>query len=148
GVPGVGRQFPRGAFVVLVGLLLLAAPPALQRAEARGASAPQQVRVIKVRILGMSCPFCARGASEKLQGLEGTKTVEVELEAGLATLTMKAGADVPNETLRKTLEDAGFEAAGIIRSFASDHEDWHPEKFPEEERFGPSPERAGARSES
>lgn len=127
---------------------MLTAPPAVQRAEAQeAADSERQARVIKVRILGMSCPFCAHGANEKLNALEGTRSVDVELEAGLATLTMKQDTDVPNDTLRTRIENAGFKAAGIIRSFPSEYEDWHPEKFPEEERFGPSPERTGARSD-
>lgn len=49
---------------------------------------------------------------------------------GGASFIKKEGADVPNEKLKKTVADAGFEAAAIVRSFGSEHEDWHPENLP------------------
>jgi hypothetical protein len=64
------------------------------------------------------------------------KELEVELKSGIATLTMEEGADVSNEKLRKTVNDAGFEAAAIVRSFESEHEDFNPEKLPGKEGSG------------
>lgn len=124
-----------------VALALVAAPAALHGREA--APSQEQARVIKVKILGMSCPFCAYGAQQKLKKLDGVEKLNVELKSGIATLTMKEGADVSNGKLKETVKNAGFEAAAIIRSFESEFEDWNPEEFPEGERFGPSGKSAG-----
>ncbi|MFB6368104.1 MAG: heavy-metal-associated domain-containing protein [Gemmatimonadota bacterium] len=86
--------------------------------------------MIQVKILGMSCPFCAYGAEQKLKKLDGVKNLEVELKSGVATLTMKEGADAPNEKLKQLVEDAGFEADAIVRNFESEYEDWRPKKMP------------------
>lgn len=92
--------------------------------ERATAEAEEQPRQIEVKILGMSCPFCAYGAEQKLKKMDGVEELEVDLETGLATLTLEAGADVPNEKLRKVIDDAGFEAAEITRNFESEHPDW------------------------
>ncbi len=125
---------------LVLGLALLSMPAATGAAEAQEADPQQQARVIKVEILGMSCPFCAYGAEQKLKKLDGVDELEVELDSGLATLTMEEDADIPNETLKKTVDDAGFEAAAIVRTFESEHEDWHPERILDRE------ERPGTRS--
>lgn len=121
------------ALAALVGLALAAGPAPAQETENRDAGPPdEQARVVRVEILGMSCPFCAYGVEQKLKKLEGVKELKVELKTGIATLTMEEGADVSNEQLKRTVDDAGFEAAAIVRSFESEHEDWHPEKLAEE----------------
>lgn len=110
--------------------VLLAAPGAARQEAVSQATTPDTLRVIQVKILGMSCPFCAYGVEQKLKKLDGVEDLSVELETGIATLTMEEGADVPNHTLKETVEDAGFEPAAIARSFPSEHEDWHPEELP------------------
>lgn len=84
----------------------------------------QEPRTITVTVLGMSCPFCAYGLQKKLRHLEGVEKVEVKLKEGLAILTLKPEvADISDETIKKLVEDAGFEAAKIERNFT-------PEKKP------------------
>lgn len=126
------RKLTTAALAGVVGLALAAVPALAQQAgeeDPSVAQAREQPRRIQVKILGMSCPFCAYGAEQKLKRLDGVKELEVELEPGIATLTLEEGADVSNEKLKETVEDAGFEAAAIVRSFASGHEDWHPEEL-------------------
>lgn len=84
----------------------------------------EQPRQIQVTVLGMSCPFCAYGVEQKLKKLDGVVELTVELSSGLATLVMEDGADVSNETLRKTVEDAGFDAAKITRNFESEYPEY------------------------
>ena len=125
------RQLFAAALAGLFGLTLAVVPaPAQQEKDPENAAAQRHARVIQVKILGMSCPFCAYGVEQKLKKLEGVTELEVELKRGIATLTMEEGADVSNEKLRKTVDDAGFEAAAIVRTFDSEHEDWNPEELP------------------
>lgn len=125
-VRGLGRLAP----VLIAGLIVV--PAGLQAQETRPEArlAEEVPRLIQVKILGMSCPFCAYGVEQKLRKLAGVTELSVALETGVATLTMQKGADVPNERLQKTVKEAGFEAAAIVRSFESEHEDWNPERLP------------------
>lgn len=129
------RKLTTLAVAAVVGLALAAAPAPAQQAGGE-AQEPQQARTIQVKILGMSCPFCAYGAEQKLKKVDGVKELDIELESGIATLTMEEGADVPNEKLKRTVEDAGFEAAAIVRTFESEFEDWNPEELPGREGSG------------
>lgn len=116
------------ALVVGVGLALVPSAAAAQQLAPK-ADEEQQTRTIQVKILGMSCPFCAYGAEQKLKRLEGVEELEVDLESGIATLGMEEDADVSNERLKETVEDAGFETSAIVRSFESEFEDWNPEEL-------------------
>lgn len=132
------KRIPDGsalALVLALGLLVPAAPSVAQEGSresgrAQGARTVQETRTIRVKILGMSCPFCAYGAEQKLRRLDGVEELEVELQSGIATLVIEDGADLSNERLRKTVDDAGFEAAAIVRSFESEFEDVNPEEIP------------------
>ncbi|NIP57818.1 MAG: hypothetical protein GWM92_17660 [Gemmatimonadetes bacterium] len=127
------RELARSAtgslLAVAVGLALSTAPTVAQEQPEQ----TQQVRTIRVKILGMSCPFCAYGVEQKLKRLEGVNDLNVELQSGIATLTMSEGADVSNETLQRTVDEAGFEAAAIVRSFQSEYDDLNPEEITEGE---------------
>lgn len=99
------------------------------QAQERSEAVPQeQPRQISVKVLGMSCPFCAYGVEQKLQRLEGVEELTVELKSGVATLTLEEGADISNEKLVQTVKQAGFEAVEITRNFESEHPDWKPER--------------------
>ncbi|MEE9246204.1 MAG: heavy metal-associated domain-containing protein [Gemmatimonadota bacterium] len=120
----LGRPMFATLFALAVGFALM--PPAVYAQEQEAASqreeaAEDQPRLIQITVLGMSCPFCAYGVERKLKKLDGVSNLTVELETGLATLVMEADADVSNEELRKTVEDAGFEAAKITRNFESQY---------------------------
>lgn len=128
------RRLARPVAAVVLGLAMVSTSAIAQQAQERQAEEPQEPaaeeRVIQVKILGMSCPFCAYGVEQKLKKLEGVEDLEVQLKTGLATLTMAEGADIPNEELRKVVDQAGFEAAAIVRSFDSDYQDWNPGEIP------------------
>lgn len=148
-VNALTRRLTAVALAGVVGLALAAGPATAQEAEGQEAAARQaggeaeaqeqaqeQPRQIQMKILGMSCPFCAYGVEQKLKRLEGVKELDIQLESGIGTLVMEEGADVSNERLRGVIEDAGFEAAAIVRSFESEFEDWNPEEMPREEGSG------------
>lgn len=106
-------------------LALALGSPGLQAQQTGAAKEPPtSARTIEVKILGMSCPFCAYGVQKKLEALDGVETLQVDLESGIATLEMADGADLTNARLVQTVEDAGFEVATIRRSFESEHPDY------------------------
>ncbi len=106
--------------------LSLAAPAVSGQERAQGQN--DDPRQIEVTILGMSCPFCAYGVEQKLKKLEGVTELEVVLETGIATLALREDADISNELLQKTVKEAGFEVAKIVRNFESAFPDFEKPK--------------------
>ncbi len=106
--------------------LSLAAPAVSGQERAQGQN--DDPRQIEVTILGMSCPFCAYGVEQKLKRLDGVVELEVVLETGLATITLEEDADVSNALLQKTVKEAGFEVAKIVRTFESEYPDFEKTK--------------------
>ncbi len=124
----LGRSMFAALFALAAGFALTPAAAYAQEQEAvsqqEEATPEEQPRQIQVTVLGMSCPFCAYGVEQKLKKLDGVEELTVELASGLATLVMEEGADVSNDALRKTVEDAGFEAAKITRNFDSEYPEY------------------------
>ena len=120
----IGTKTLGTLLALIVGLTVM---PAALSAQEPEAAAQDQPRQIQVTILGMSCPFCAYGAEQKLKRLEGVSELEIVLATGVATLTMEEGADVSNEVLQQSVKEAGFEAAKITRSFESEYPDYDAE---------------------
>ncbi len=103
--------------------LVIAAPATWAQEEA--AAAPEnKSRQIEVTVLGMSCPFCAYGLEKKLKKLDGVEDLEIVLQTGLATITLKDDADISNDLLKKAVKDAGFEVAKVTRNFESEFADF------------------------
>lgn len=70
---------------------------------------------INVRVDGLSCAYCAYSLEKNLKELKGVERVEINLEEGMATLTLKDGETVEDETINQVVEDSGFTPRGITR---------------------------------
>jgi len=71
----------------------------------------QQVRV---RVDGLSCPFCAYGLEKKLLKIDGVKAVEISVDEGEALLTLVKDAEINEESIRKEIKKAGFTPREIV----------------------------------
>ena len=112
--------------LALTGALTLTATWAAAQEPATADDGP---RIIEVTILGMACPFCCTPyEQQKMKRLEGIVDMEIDLNKGLATVTVADGKDLSNELLIRTVKDAGFEVAKISRSFESEFPDYDREK--------------------
>lgn len=65
----------------------------------------------KVFIEGMSCNHCLRRVENALKGLEGVKTVKVDLKGKVANVVLMS--DLSDEVIKATIEDAGYEVTEI-----------------------------------
>ena len=110
--------------LALTGALTLTATWAAAQEPATADDGP---RIIEVTILGMACPFCAYGVEQKMKRLEGMAHLEIDLNTGLATVTVADSKDLSNELLIRTVKDAGFQVAKISRSFESEFPDYERE---------------------
>ena len=76
-----------------------------------------------VRVDGLSCPFCAYGLEKKLKQLDNVQKVVIDLEKGLATITLDEKGTLPEDVIRKKVEQAGFTPKEITYSEESGKKD-------------------------
>jgi copper chaperone CopZ len=71
---------------------------------------------IEMTVNGLVCGFCAQGIDKTLRKNAATADVFVSLETRLVAVETKPGADIPDATLRKALQDAGYDVKAIART--------------------------------
>lgn len=79
--------------------------PTAQEAELSGA--------VTFQIKGMSCPICVFGVKKQLKKLPGVATASVSYKAGTGLISLKPGARIKPEDIRKAVKKAGYEATEI-----------------------------------
>lgn len=71
-------------------------------------SVSAEVVRMSVRIDGLACPFCVYGIEKKLGGVPGVREVHVDLETGLARLSVVEGEAPSPSEVERAIERAGF----------------------------------------
>lgn len=79
-------------------------------------AASAHAATIEMTVNGLVCAFCAQGIEKTLRKNPATADVVVSLENRLVAVAMKPGADIAEDTLRKALEDAGYDVKAITRT--------------------------------
>ena len=69
----------------------------------------EDIKMKTVKIEGMSCMHCVGRVQKALEALEGTVSVSVELNSGLA----KYEGSASDEAIKSAVEDAGYEVTEI-----------------------------------
>lgn len=67
------------------------------------------MKTVDLNVEGMNCGNCVRHVTEALEGLSGVQSVNVELEAGKAHLSVEDTFDT--QLAVAALDDAGYDAA-------------------------------------
>ena len=62
----------------------------------------------KLRVDGLSCPFCAYGIEKKLIRTEGVGSVTFDLEKGLVIVKVEEDVTLTEAQLKQLVDDAGF----------------------------------------
>lgn len=92
-------------FAMLFALLsAFVAPPALA-AE----------KVVDIKVKGLVCEFCVKGIRHNFGEVEEVKSVDVNLDTAIVTLTLKDGTTLSDEAINQTIEDSGYEVEKISR---------------------------------
>lgn len=65
-----------------------------------------ETKVLKIE--GMSCDHCKKAVAEALQRVAGVTRVDVDLEAGSATVTYDPG-QASEKAMHEAVEEAGYE---------------------------------------
>jgi copper chaperone CopZ len=76
----------------------------------------QELTYIKVEVKGLACPFCAYGLEKKLKETDGVKRIKIDVEEGLAYLSVLESQKPTKETLENIVTDAGFTPSSIVFS--------------------------------
>lgn len=71
---------------------------------------------IELTVNGLVCGFCAQGIEKTLRRNAATDDVFVSLENRLVAVATKPDADIPDDVLRKALQDAGYDVKAITRT--------------------------------
>ncbi|GEM_PF-1091986 len=79
-----------------------------------------KVTPVKLHIEGMACEFCARGLKNSLEKLDGITIHKIDPKKGFATLSFNQDNIPSDQTLTKTVENAGFKLTKIQRNKEND----------------------------
>ncbi len=71
---------------------------------------------VKVRVDGLSCPFCAYGLEKKLNELDGVDSIFIDFEEGLVVMQVTDSENISEEEIRVKIEEAGFTPREIVFS--------------------------------
>ncbi|WP_220459573.1 heavy-metal-associated domain-containing protein [Rugamonas fusca] len=72
-----------------------------------------QTAAYRLRVDGLSCPFCAYGIEKKLGHLKGVRRVEVDIVSGSVAVTMAEGVTLNEADVRQAVLDAGFKLRSL-----------------------------------
>lgn len=78
-------------------------------------SRAQTTNEIKVRVDGLSCPFCAYTLEKKIREIEVVEKLHIDFEEGVMFLNIKEGEKVSDELIKEKVEESGFTVRKIIR---------------------------------
>lgn len=79
-------------------------------------AAPQ---AYKLRVDGLSCPFCAYGIEKKLGAVKGVQRIEVDIASGTVVVIMAEGAILDEASANKAVKEAGFSLRGLEQAPAA-----------------------------
>lgn len=69
---------------------------------------------VKIRVDGLSCPFCAYGLEKKLNDLDGVDSIFIDFEEGLVVMQVTDSENISEEEIRVKIEEAGFTPREIV----------------------------------
>jgi copper chaperone CopZ len=102
--------------MLLAGMLALGVAPVAAQASGSAASGSgDPVADVVLRVDGLACPFCAAGLEKKLEALDATDRVDVQLDDGQVFIFLKANQTVSDEELTEAVKHAGFALREIHR---------------------------------
>ncbi len=67
----------------------------------------------QLRVDGLACPFCAYGIEKELTRTDGVESLDMDINAGIVTVTMADGATMAEEQAKQIVQDAGFTLRGF-----------------------------------
>ena len=81
-----------------------------------GLTAASSADTIRATVNGMVCGFCATGIEKTFRAQPEVKTVNVDLQDRLVTVTTKPGQTLDDSKVKKLLTNSGYSVASINRA--------------------------------
>ena len=81
---------------------------------AQNAIQNNRTQQVQVEVDGLSCPFCAYGLEKKLIGIDGVASIKIDIDQGMAILTVSENKSITEEKIRKVVKQAGFTPKKIV----------------------------------
>ncbi len=81
---------------------------------AQNAIQEEQNKQVQVQVDGLSCPFCAYGLEKKLKNIDGVASLKIDIDQGMAILTVSENKSITEEEIRKVVKQAGFTPKKIV----------------------------------
>ena len=78
------------------------------KAEAPEANLQLEGATVRLRVDGMTCPFCAYGLEKKLGELESVDELIIRVSDGVVLIRLKEGTALSDDDLSRAVERAGF----------------------------------------
>lgn len=78
--------------------------------------------VVHIKTLGLVCDFCAQAVEKTFMKTGFVQSIKVNLDDALITIVMKAGTVFDDDTIRKTMTDAGYNVESIHHAPEAAHE--------------------------
>jgi mercuric ion binding protein len=70
---------------------------------------------VKVKVSGMVCSMCAQGIQKKFSKEDSIHHISVNMDEKIVTIQTKDGKNLPDETIKKLITEAGYNVATIER---------------------------------
>jgi copper chaperone CopZ len=70
---------------------------------------------VKIKVDGMVCDFCAQSVLKVFEKNEGVDDIAVSLDDQLVTITMKEGATLTDEEIKKNIHYSGYDLVSVDR---------------------------------
>ena len=71
--------------------------------------------VLSISINGLVCDFCARSIEKLFSKKESVKSINVNLEQMLITISLKKGKSLNDDIITKVITDSGYDIRAIRR---------------------------------
>ena len=67
-----------------------------------------QRKEVKIRVDGLSCPFCAYGLEKKLNDIKGVENINIDFKNGLVTMNISGNKNINENEIKDKVKEAGF----------------------------------------
>jgi len=67
-----------------------------------------QSKEVKIRVDGLSCPFCAYGLEKKLNDIKGAENINIDFENRLVTMNIAGEKNINKKEIKDKVKEAGF----------------------------------------
>ena len=100
--------------LALAATALTLTAPAMMADEAKTETAAAQT-MVTAKVKGMVCDFCARAVTKVFGKNEAVENVHVDLDSQEIHVTLKAGGELTDDTVKDLVKKSGYTFVSVAR---------------------------------